>query len=121
MKGWLVFAVAGLLGCGGGIEAASVATLTSAQAAIRAAEEVGAEEEPRAALHLKHARDQLEAAEQLLEDGREEEAQRLLRRAEADAEVSVAVARMASTAEEAQEAEAELAAMRREAGEDGIE
>ena len=59
--------------------------------AIRAAEEVGAPNVPRASLYLQLAKEELEAAKKLAEKGKKEQAVSLLLRAEADAELSVAL------------------------------
>src|SRR5262245_16942017 len=93
---------------GGGLPPGSVASLTSAQAAVRAAEETGANDVPRAALHLKFAKEQITSAQELLEDGQEEGAGRMLSRAEADAEVALAIARRSQAEEEEEAAQARL-------------
>jgi hypothetical protein len=90
-----------------------VASLSSAQAAVRAASEVGAEQVPRAALYLKYAKDQIRDAEAMLEDGQDDAAGRMLTRAEADAEVALALARHAAAEGETEQAQARLNAMRR--------
>jgi len=59
--------------------------------AIRAAEEVGAPNVPRASLYLQLAKEELEGAKKLAEKGEKEQAVSLLLRAEADAELSVAL------------------------------
>jgi hypothetical protein len=59
--------------------------------AIRAAEEVGAPNVPRASLYLQFAKEELEGAKKLSEKGEKEQAVSLLLRAEADAELSVAL------------------------------
>jgi hypothetical protein len=69
------------------------ARLADAQSAVRAADEIGAERHPRAALHLKLARDQIAKARGAIAEGEDSEAARLLERAEADAELAVALAR----------------------------
>ena len=61
-------------------------------ASIRAAEEVGATHHPGAALHLQLAKEQFERA-QALRSSDKEGADRLLLRAQADAELSLALAR----------------------------
>jgi hypothetical protein len=61
--------------------------------AIRAAEEVGADGVPRAALHLQLARENLDKASRLHKDGQKKEAESMLMRAEADAELAVALSR----------------------------
>lgn len=75
---------------------------------IRAAEELGADKVPRAALHLKLARDQIAAADALLRDGDEARASWVLLRAEADAELAVAYAKEDKTRAEAREAQAKI-------------
>lgn len=75
---------------------------TETVAAIRAANEMGAASQPRAAYHLELAEEQLERAEELIERGRMDRAAGLLARAEADAELAIALTR-----EAAMEAEAE--------------
>lgn len=72
--------------------------LVSAQAAIRAADEVGAEKVPQAQLHAKLAKEQLDHANKLIEDGDNAEAERVLLRAKADAELAVALSRKADAA-----------------------
>ncbi len=59
--------------------------------AIRAAEEVGAPNVPRASLHLQLAKEELADAKKLSEKGEKEQAVSLLMRAEADAELAVAL------------------------------
>src|SRR5262249_10531402 len=67
--------------------------LASAEAGIRAAAEVGAEGVPQAALHLKLARDQVEQAKGLVQRGDRDRATVVLDRAEADAALSLTLAR----------------------------
>ena len=59
--------------------------------AIRAAEEVGAPNVPRASLYLQLAKEELAGAKMLSEKGEKEQAVSLLLRAEADAELAVAL------------------------------
>lgn len=74
---------------------------------IRAAEEVGAPRVPKAALHLQLAKEELEHAKQLAASGDKDQASSLLLRAEADAELAVALSR-----EEAEKSEARAAVER---------
>lgn len=60
---------------------------------IRAAEEAGAAKVPQASLHLQLAREELESAKQLSAQGEKEKADSMLTRAEADAELAVALSR----------------------------
>lgn len=92
-----------VVGCGGTVPPPND-QLAASQAAIRAADEVGAETDPQATLHLKLAREQLDKAKQLMAAEDNETALRLLERAEADAELALAIARARSTQAEAQEA-----------------
>jgi hypothetical protein len=62
-------------------------------AAIRSAEEIGAERVPEAALHLQLAKEEVAAAEELNAAGNADEANSWLLRAEADAELAVALSR----------------------------
>lgn len=64
----------------------------SSSASIRAAEEVGANHTPSAALHLQLAKEQFEQARQLASSDKEH-SERLLQRAQADAELALALAR----------------------------
>jgi hypothetical protein len=74
---------------------------------IRAAEEVGADKVPRAALHLQYARESLEKARALAKDGQKDAATSMLMRSEADAELAIALSR-----EDAERQEAEAAVQR---------
>jgi hypothetical protein len=84
------------------------ANFTEAQSAISAADAIGAEHEPRAALHLKMARDQLTEAQSLARDGDDEEAALVLSRAKVDAEVALMVTREVTAKREADKATQEL-------------
>lgn len=74
---------------------------------IRAAEEVGAPKVPRAALHLQLAKEELGNAQALANKDENEKAESMLLRAQADAELAVALSR-----ENAEKSEA-LAAVER--------
>lgn len=69
------------------------ARYASSEAAIRAAQELNADATPAAQLHLKLARDQFGQAKRLMADGKNDRAEYLLMRAEADADVAVAIAK----------------------------
>ncbi|WP_437585991.1 DUF4398 domain-containing protein [Sorangium sp. So ce1000] len=92
-----------LAACGGTVPPPND-QLASSQAAIRAADEMGAGSDPQATLHLKLAREQLEQAKQQMQAEENASATRLLQRAEADAELALALAKVRSTQAEAQEA-----------------
>lgn len=96
---WTLLASAALAACGGA--QLNQNQVTDVQAAVRAAEEVGANNEPKAALHLQLARDQIAAAERLAADGDEKEARLMLDRAKVDAELAL---QLAQTEQEQQKA-----------------
>ena len=70
-------------------EAATQASAT----ALRAAEEVGASKNPQAALHLQYAKEQMAEANRLTGKEAEQREPGLLMRANADAELAIALAR----------------------------
>src|SRR3954468_8537371 len=78
--------------------------LVASQAAIRAAEEVGANDVPAAALHLQLAREQTDNAKKLMQQGDNHRAEYSLLRAEADAELALQLAKEAPARAEAQAA-----------------
>lgn len=87
-------AAAALAGCVT-TAAPSTARLTTAQATIRASEEVGAEHVPSAALQLRLAREELAEARRQIVARDNEAARLLLLRSEADAELALALAKEA--------------------------
>jgi hypothetical protein len=100
------------LGCGTAAIPAK-GSVTETQSAIRGAEEVGARNVPKAALHLKMAQDQLKTAEALMADGEEEEAAVVLARAESDAELAIALAKESNIRAQANEALKKTEALKR--------
>jgi len=76
----------------------------SSTSAIRAAEAVGADQVPRASLHLQLANEELAGAQKLAADGKSEEADSLLLRAHADAELAILLSK-----EKVEQSEAERA------------
>jgi uncharacterized protein DUF4398 len=88
-----------LVACGGA--AIPQEQLTSAKAAISGAEVAGAPNEPKAALHLKLAKEQVAKAEALIDDGDNEEAARIIDRALVDAELALALANESKSKTEA--------------------
>lgn len=86
--------------CGGGTPPSE----SPAEAAVRAAEVGGAADNPKAALHLKYARDQVDAAKKLIDEEEYEKASALLSRAEVDAELALALSRVENARAEAQAA-----------------
>lgn len=95
-----MLAVSGLFGCAS--VPAPTAKVASSEAAVRAADELKANDTPAAQLHLKLAQDQLESAKKLIEEGDNKRAEYVLTRAQADAELAVALAKETSLAKEAQ-------------------
>ncbi len=81
---------------------------------IRGAQEVGAEQVPVAALHLKLAKDQLASAKRLSEKGDAEEADSMLTRAEADAQLAILLSRESSEKSDARVAENRVKNLKRE-------
>jgi hypothetical protein len=82
--------------------------VTEVQSAVRAAEEVGANDQPKASLHLQLARDQINEAKRLADDGDAEGANLLLQRAEADAELAIQLARTEQEQKKARESWAKI-------------
>lgn len=77
--------------------------LTTAESSVRAAEVGGANEIPRGQLHLKYARDQINEAKKLMAEDENVLAKYALERAEADAELALAMAENDKAQREAQE------------------
>jgi hypothetical protein len=90
------------IACGGGPPPNDQVAAT--QGAIRAAEEAGADQNPRASLYLKLAKEEIDKARVLIDNGDNDRAKRMLGRAEADAELARSVARGKKLEDEAQEA-----------------
>lgn len=88
MAGMLLL-VAAAAGCAG----RPALRTESSTSAIRAAEAVGANEVPRASLHLQLAKEELDRAQNLSEKGKKDEAASQLLRAEADAELAVVLSK----------------------------
>jgi len=85
-----------LLGIGCASSPVPTEQLASTQASVRAAQELGATRVPRANLHLRLAQNQVERARQLSKDGDNDRARIVLSRANADAELAVALTREAA-------------------------
>jgi hypothetical protein len=93
-------------GCGG--SAVPLDKLTDAKATVRAAQEAGAESTPQAALHLKMANDELASAQKAMDDKDNDRARLLLNQAQSDADLSLALARGTAEKQQAQEAQAKI-------------
>jgi hypothetical protein len=88
VAGSVLFAVA-IAGCGG----SQTVNNEGSTSAIRAAEEVGASKVPSASYYLQLAKEELEKARVLATSGDKEQAESMLLRAQADAELAVALSR----------------------------
>lgn len=88
-------------GCGSSLP---IDTVAQPQAEIRAAEEAGAQNVPKAALHLKMAKDQLSVGDKLAADDHDQSASRAYARAKVDAELAVLLARHDALMKKSQEA-----------------
>jgi hypothetical protein len=82
----------------------SQAKVTEVQSSVSAAEAVGADQQPKAALHLQLARDEVAEARRLAADGDEDNAALLLDRARVDAELALQLARTEQEQEKARQA-----------------
>ena len=89
----LVTALMCAVACGGASDPGVSKRMADVQGADRTATELGAQNTPRAALHLKLAREQTELAKKASQDGEDERAAALLDRARADAELAISLRR----------------------------
>src|SRR3954471_9470868 len=86
-------------GCAAGV---SNEKISATESSIRAAEEMGAPKVPQASLHLQLAKEETEHAQKFAKEGDPKRAEGLLLRAQADAELALALAREAPMKAEAQ-------------------
>jgi aminoglycoside phosphotransferase len=91
----------GAAGCVGVVRSVPTEQLVDSQVTVRQAEEAGAAQNEEAAQHLDWARQQTLGARRLLEANRRDEAALFLKRAAADAELALALAREAPARAEA--------------------
>jgi hypothetical protein len=112
--GFMIASLALVSACGGSAPVPETEH-TKALADIRAAEEVGAGQVPKAALHLKMARDQVATAERLMADEENEEAALVLARAQADADVAIALSHEARMRGDAQAVRNKVEKLKKEA------
>lgn len=113
VKLWVAVGLAAMwVGCGGGKP--PTYQLTQSKAAVRGAQEVRAGETPQAALHLKMAKDNLRLAEELILERNYSAAKHLLIRAEADANLAIALANEAEAKDAAEDAKKKLEKLRRD-------
>jgi len=101
-----------IVACGGA--AIPQEQLTSAKAVVTGAEVAGAASEPQAALHLKLAKEQVAKAEALIAEDENEEAARVIDRAQVDAELALALAKEAKAKAEATETKEQLERLKKE-------
>lgn len=99
------------LACGGA--AVPQEALSAAQAQAKGAEVGGATEDPKAQLHLKLANEQIERAKKLIADDENEEAARVIDRAQVDAELALALAEEAKARRAAKEADEQLGKLKK--------
>ena len=100
IRGWTVVAAScattmGIAGCAS--TPPPNAKVASSEGAVRAAQETGSRNVPQAALHLKLAEEQLESAKLLIRDSDNRRAEYVLMRAQADAELAIALSRAATS------------------------
>jgi hypothetical protein len=108
---WFFTFATSALACGGA--AVPQEPLTAAQAAVKGAEVGGANEDPKAQLHLKLANEQIEKAKKLIADDENEEAARLIERAQADADLALALAEQGKALREAKDADEQLGKLKK--------
>ncbi len=103
----------GALGVLAGCASAPISNerLSATEAPMRAAEEMGAAKVPEAALELKLAHEQTEQAKQMMKNGEKDKADMLLLRAQADAELALALAKEAPLVADAKGASDEVKAL----------
>jgi hypothetical protein len=82
--------------------------LAESESAIRAASEVGAQNNPQASLHLKLAKDRYAQAQTASKNGEQETAKLLLEKSEADAELALALTRKEQATNKADQAKSKL-------------
>jgi hypothetical protein len=97
--------------CGGA--AVPQDSLTAAQASVKGAEVGGANEDPKAQLHLKLANEQIEKAKKLIADGDNEEAARVIDRAQVDADLALTLAQQAKALRDAKYADEQLGKLKK--------
>lgn len=86
------------------------------EAAVRGAQEVGADRDPQATLHLKYANDQIAEAKKLIAEGENHRAEMVLMRAKSDAELALMLAKVRTEKADAEKAQNDVAEMRRKLG-----
>jgi len=77
---------------------------TNVQASLIAADKVGANDQPKAALHLQLAKEEIESAKRLAADGDQVNSDLMLDRAKADADLAMQIARTEQEEQSARQA-----------------
>jgi len=108
-------AIVALFAVACGSAAVPLDRLTDAKATVRAAQEAGAQSTPQAALHLKMANDELASAQKAMDDNDNDRARLLLNQAQSDADLSLALARGTTEKQNAQEAQAKIDGLMKQA------
>lgn len=90
------------------------ARVAEVQSSVSAAEAVGANDQPRAALHLQLARDEMAEARRRADDGDDENANLLLERARIDAQLAMQLAKTEHEQEKARQAWQKIQDMQKE-------
>lgn len=103
-----MIALAGLTAACGGSYPQPTERLASTEAAIRSAKELGAQNDPQAALHVKLADEQVATAKSLMKDEENKRADLVLQRASSDAELAVMMTKERAAKSEAQKANENL-------------
>ena len=89
---------------------------TNVQASLIAAEKVGANDQPKAALHLQLAKEQIESAKRLAADGDQVNSDLMLERAKADAELAMQLARTEQEEQSARQAWEKIRELKQDQG-----
>lgn len=87
--------------------------LSAAESAVRAAQELGAGNNPQAALHVRIAQEEIEKARSLMRDGDNKRADFVLQRAVADAELAVLLGKESKERREADEAAEQVKSLKK--------
>lgn len=114
---WILFAGGTCWGCGSAPPPTKSAAAT--EAAIRAAQEVGAHQTPEASLHLQLAKEQYDEAQKLIDEDETRRARLVLERARADAELALVLARKTAAMAEAQAVNQKVSELQSELGPEG--
>jgi hypothetical protein len=101
-KSFAIGITAAGMGCAGG--SLPVDQLANTEASLRAAQEVGAQNDPQGQLHLELAKEEVAKAKKLAEDGDEDLGTLQLKRAKIDAELALALSRQSAAEQEYREA-----------------